>query len=125
MQSMPASVEAPAYLTDRCCLTCGFRGRELQGRRGADRLTCPQCRQDLYSRPARSYAEMEGLAGVSSVGGRSRESFLSLSPGRRRLSLLRLAGGLLGRVGLLLGSSRSARVRRARRGWALGPTFRR
>ena len=65
IRSMPGVLNArpagEAYLNDRCCLTCGYRGRELQGRRGAERLVCPRCRQDLYARPARTYAEMEGL----------------------------------------------------------------
>jgi len=96
IQPMPALEADPAYLTDRCCLTCGFRGRELQGRRGRERLVCPKCHQDLYARPARTYAEMEGLAEpVASAGG------VVDSPMRRRVSLLRLAGEIVG-VGLML-----------------------
>jgi hypothetical protein len=81
-----------AYLVDRCCLTCGYRGRELQARRGQERLVCPQCRQDLYTRPPRSYAEMEGL--VESAGREAGEA----TPARRRVALLRFAGELLGAV---------------------------
>lgn len=51
----------PAELERRLCLRCGYRGRLLQGDRGRMRFTCPACRCDLYARPARSYAEMEGL----------------------------------------------------------------
>lgn len=54
-----------ASITDRMCLACGYRGPELQP---ADTdgcvpgvFECPCCRADLYARPARSYAEMEGL----------------------------------------------------------------
>lgn len=86
----------PAYLTDRCCLTCGFRGRELQGRRGRERLVCPQCRQDLYARPARTYAEMEGLIEPPVLVTSPAES-----PIKRRVSLLRLAGEIVG-AGLML-----------------------
>lgn len=95
--AMLSPAMSPAYLTDRCCLTCGYRGRELQGRRGQERLVCPQCRQDLYSRPARTYAEMEGLAQPCP---RATSEPLPL-PGRRRMSILRFAGGLLG-AGILL-----------------------
>ncbi len=93
MSRPPAS---QAYLTDRCCLTCGFRGRELQGRRGQERLTCPQCRQDLYTRPARTYAEMEGLVEMRRTPESSPQT-----PERRRRSLFQFAGEVLG-VGLLL-----------------------
>ena len=78
-------------------LTCGYRGRELQGRRGQERLACPRCCQDLYTRPARTYAEMEGPAQPARA-----MSPPTTAPGRRRLSLIRLAGGLLGSVGLML-----------------------
>lgn len=96
IQTMPALEADPAYLTDRCCLTCGYRGRELQGRRGQERLVCPQCRQDLYARPARTYAEMEGLAEPVAVAEPGADS-----PMKRRVSLLRLAGEIVG-VGLML-----------------------
>lgn len=48
-------------LVQRVCLSCGYRGDEIQvsGERAAYR--CPKCGQDLYARPPRSYAEMEGL----------------------------------------------------------------
>lgn len=46
----------------RRCPCCGHDGRELQGRRGRMVFRCPGCGADLYARPARSYAEMEGLA---------------------------------------------------------------
>jgi len=43
----------------KACLTCGYRGASIQGRRRA--LRCPGCGADLYSRPPRSYAELEGF----------------------------------------------------------------
>jgi len=49
-------------LERRVCLTCGYRGAELQREGSAAAFVCPRCGQDLYTRPARSYAEMEGLS---------------------------------------------------------------
>lgn len=43
------------------CLDCGFDGPALQGKRGAMTFACPECGADLYARPARSYADMEGF----------------------------------------------------------------
>ncbi len=43
------------------CLSCGYRGPDLQGERAIEVLRCPDCGEDLYSRPARSYHEMEGF----------------------------------------------------------------
>jgi predicted RNA-binding Zn-ribbon protein involved in translation (DUF1610 family) len=51
----------PARLQARTCLRCGYRGPELQGDQGERTYTCPACAEDLYTRPARSYAELEGL----------------------------------------------------------------
>jgi hypothetical protein len=48
-------------LQTRACLRCGYRGPELQGDRPEPPLVCPACGEDLYSRPPRSYAELEGL----------------------------------------------------------------
>jgi predicted RNA-binding Zn-ribbon protein involved in translation (DUF1610 family) len=45
----------------KTCLNCGHDGPELQGERGQALFVCPCCGQDLYARPPRSYAEMEGL----------------------------------------------------------------
>jgi predicted RNA-binding Zn-ribbon protein involved in translation (DUF1610 family) len=52
----------PPSFTVKTCLSCGYRGPELQGRRGRYQFVCPECGTDLYERPARSYAELEGLA---------------------------------------------------------------
>ncbi len=43
------------------CLSCGYAGATLQGDPGDTALVCPSCAEDLYARPPRSYAEMEGL----------------------------------------------------------------
>ena len=43
------------------CLGCGFDGRGLQTGHTEPAWKCPKCGADLYSRPPRSYAEMEGL----------------------------------------------------------------
>ncbi|MGE3109608.1 MAG: hypothetical protein AB7G11_12700 [Phycisphaerales bacterium] len=51
----------------RMCLSCGYQGRELQQRDEASAYSCPFCGADLYARPARSYAEMEGLAPLTSL----------------------------------------------------------
>ena len=51
----------------KTCLSCGYRGAALQGSgRGSGRnasraLRCPGCGTDLYARPPRSYAELEGF----------------------------------------------------------------
>ena len=43
------------------CLSCGHDGRDLQGEGGPASWSCPRCGADLYARPPRSYAELEGL----------------------------------------------------------------
>ena len=48
-------------LLTRRCLDCGYDGPLL---RGGQAERCPQCGCDLRQRPARSYAEMEGLLGT-------------------------------------------------------------
>lgn len=53
--------EFPSRLTCRRCLSCGYDGQELQGPLGALTFNCPACDEDLYARPPRSYAELEGL----------------------------------------------------------------
>jgi hypothetical protein len=50
-------------LLTKACLACGYRGPSLQGRTRAVR--CPSCGADLYSRPPRSYAELEGFVPMS------------------------------------------------------------
>lgn len=46
----------------RLCLTCGYRGGRIQRHLRLVGYRCPKCGQDLYARPPRSYAEMEGFA---------------------------------------------------------------
>lgn len=48
-------------LLKRRCVECGYDGALL---RGGDAQRCARCGCDLRTRPARSYAEMEGLLGV-------------------------------------------------------------
>lgn len=59
---MPLLRRSPvSRLDERMCLGCGYRGPELQGPHGLTEVWCPECGEDLYSRPARSYRELEGL----------------------------------------------------------------
>ncbi|GAB4386423.1 MAG: hypothetical protein Kow0022_15360 [Phycisphaerales bacterium] len=46
-------------LSRKRCLRCGFDGPQLQTLDNA--YFCPQCGQDLYARPPRSYLELEDL----------------------------------------------------------------
>lgn len=57
------------HLERQRCVRCGYDGPDLQGpaianaeRMGAPLLSCPRCQQDLYTRPPRSYAELEGFS---------------------------------------------------------------
>ncbi|MFM9994759.1 MAG: hypothetical protein ACKVU4_03035 [Phycisphaerales bacterium] len=60
---MPLLRRSPvSRLDERMCLGCGYRGPELQGPRGLTEVWCPECGEDLYSRPPRSYSELEGFA---------------------------------------------------------------
>lgn len=43
------------------CLSCGYDGRLIQAGATGHSYTCPSCGADLYARPPRAYAEMEGL----------------------------------------------------------------
>jgi predicted RNA-binding Zn-ribbon protein involved in translation (DUF1610 family) len=45
----------------RCCPCCGYAGWELQLTDDESAYRCPNCDQDLYARPALSYAQREGL----------------------------------------------------------------
>ncbi|MHC5004956.1 MAG: hypothetical protein ACYTJ0_17755 [Planctomycetota bacterium] len=47
-------------LFTRRCVACGYDGALLQG---GQARRCARCGCDLRERPARSYAEMEGLVG--------------------------------------------------------------
>lgn len=48
-------------LRQRICLACGYRGPEVQQGFPIEVFVCPACACDLYARPPRSYAEMEGV----------------------------------------------------------------
>lgn len=58
------------------CLGCGFDGAAIQSDLREGGWTCPRCAADLYARPPRSYADMEGLNDAASapapVSGRPR-----------------------------------------------------
>jgi hypothetical protein len=43
------------------CLSCGFDGAAIQSDSREHGWQCPRCNADLYARPPRSYAELEGL----------------------------------------------------------------
>lgn len=49
-------------LTTRLCLRCGHDGDELQPDAPWPVYVCPCCGEDLYARPAKSYAELELIA---------------------------------------------------------------
>ncbi len=59
----------------RICRACGYGGRELQ-RRHLTQYFCPRCGCDLYARPPRSYAEMEGFAPAPAEAAKSSEAHL-------------------------------------------------
>lgn len=59
--------DVPARLQRRVCLWCGYGGEALQGPTGRMVFRCPRCGNDLYARPARSYAELEGLVPEGSL----------------------------------------------------------
>ncbi len=42
-------------------MSCGYRGPELQSGYPVEVFVCPACACDLYARPPRSYADMEGV----------------------------------------------------------------
>ncbi len=64
------------------CLDCGFDGAELQGERGTMTFVCPTCGADLYARPARSYAEMEGFCAPRESPGAGRWAPACAAPER-------------------------------------------
>ncbi|MBX3358736.1 MAG: hypothetical protein KF745_09930 [Phycisphaeraceae bacterium] len=87
-----ADASTLSRLHERLCPSCGYRGRDLPVASDSHDFECPSCGADLYARPPRSYAEMEGLSGaddcatlldVEDLAG------VSLPGGRRRRSLLR------------------------------------
>ncbi|MBX3407506.1 MAG: hypothetical protein KF869_12170 [Phycisphaeraceae bacterium] len=53
--------ETRSWMHARCCPCCGYAGWELQLPAEESAFCCPNCDQDLYARPALSYAQREGL----------------------------------------------------------------
>lgn len=62
-----ARVSSSSWLHTRICPRCGYDGQELQAGRGDEQYECPSCGEDLYARPAMSYAQMEGITPVALV----------------------------------------------------------
>ena len=52
----------------RMCVYCGFDGLTIQAGGDLTDFRCPACSGDLYSRPPRSYLEMEGFVAVPAAG---------------------------------------------------------
>lgn len=61
--------DLPSRLLRKFCLACGYSGPELQREHTGAVFFCPQCGEDLYTRPARSYAELEGFDGADEPPG--------------------------------------------------------
>lgn len=80
--------DVPARLRQRCCLICGYDGPELQGDTGTYR--CPACDADLYARPPRSYAELEGFIAQAPVA-RPVDQAATSAKARRPLALVIIA----------------------------------
>lgn len=51
----------PVRLSRRMCLSCGYDGAVIQSDHRESGWLCPHCHADLYARPPRSYADLEGL----------------------------------------------------------------
>ena len=78
-------------------MACGYRGAEVQSGYPVEVFVCPGCGCDLYTRPPRSFAEMEGVdsaSGVISDRGIRGES----SPNGHAASPVVVAARWLGRV---------------------------
>ena len=73
-----ALVQTASWRDTRLCPRCGCTDSALQPRDETAVFDCPSCGQDLYARPALSYAEMEGFdEGMPRkiLGGRMAEYF--------------------------------------------------
>lgn len=58
--ALGSTTRAPAKADQRRrCVYCGYAGMAIQ--LGAETVACPSCGGDLYSRPPRTYLEMEGF----------------------------------------------------------------
>ncbi|MDX2115396.1 MAG: hypothetical protein SFZ24_07210 [Planctomycetota bacterium] len=71
----------PVRLSRRMCRGCGFDGGALQPTSDQPSWVCPRCGADLYARPPRSYAEMEGFEP-------SGDARVTAAPARRSTSIL-------------------------------------
>ncbi|MFG0274640.1 MAG: hypothetical protein ACF8QF_06255 [Phycisphaerales bacterium] len=92
-------------LNQKMCLACGYGGPEVQGPLALVKYRCPSCQADLYARPPRSYAQMEGLAPVGAPVERARlEEWADrlLAVERKRRQRRRRAAFV---VGLMTGSA--------------------
>lgn len=49
------------WIHTKVCPSCGYRGAEVQAIEESRTFECPNCLADLYARPPKSYAEMEGI----------------------------------------------------------------
>jgi|GEM_PF-4655968 len=78
--------ERVRWTLERRCRRCGHDGPELQGDRSCAVFECPACGEDLYARPAMSYAEMEGFIPARTPVERARDSL-----GRRMLQRVMMA----------------------------------
>lgn len=63
------------------CLACGFDGVAIQSDHRETLWSCPQCAADLYARPPRSYAELEGFEGLPASSPQRRS--VEVAVGRR------------------------------------------
>lgn len=79
-----ALTSSPTWLHRKMCLSCGFDGKEIQGDREPCTFSCPSCGSDLYARPPRSYAAMEGFAGPAPADGAPELSVSRRQERRRR-----------------------------------------
>ncbi len=79
-----ALTSSPTWLHRKMCLSCGFDGKELQGDRDQRTFCCPSCGSDLYARPPKSYAAMEGLAQPSADACTTDETCIQHHEQRRR-----------------------------------------
>jgi hypothetical protein len=92
------------------CLYCGFRHAALAAPGSAAALRCPCCQADLYARPPRSYADLEGLTDLlppppTSLASRAAAAASRLARGLFALSSL-IVMALLGAVRRRLGLAR-------------------
>lgn len=93
------------WMHTKVCPRCGYHGWEIQSPESGDRAAspaetfeCPSCGGDLYARPPRSYAEMEGLTASDSHGRAVHSVHAARSDSSRLTSLLRRIVGVIARL---------------------------